>query len=189
MEGFLASLSADRVFHSYRNKPEANEMARLNTRAKANLEFAVRYLNAKLASIAIIEALALETGGDAPVSMLLGDLKTVNPLSDRIENFLPMPPAHEEIDSLLLDVLQEGRRLNSGGQLAASPLSAYLYLCVGLDGVMTMVQNAKLMFAGQIKPADFLQCLPRDPLETIIEGCSRIAISRAAALHTLRMRL
>lgn len=189
MEGFLASLSADRVFHSYRNHPEANEMARLNALAKANLEFAVRYLNVKLAAIAIIEALALETGGNTPVSMLLGDLKTMNPHSDRIEDFLSMPAAHEEIDPLLLDVLQEGWRLSSGGQLAASPLSAFLYLSVGLAGIGAIMQSVKEMFAGRISPADLLRSLPRDPLVAIINGCSRIALSRAAALHTLRMTL
>ncbi len=189
MEGFLATLSADRIFHSYRNQPAAHEMVRLSALAKANLEFAVCYLNAKLTAIAIVEALALETGGDVPISMLLGDLKTLNPHSDRIEDFLFMPAAHEEIDPLLLDVLQEGRRLSSGGQLAASPMSVFLYRSVGLAGIGEIVQSAKGMFAGRISPADFLRSLPRDPLVAIIDSCSRIALSRTAALHTLRMTL
>jgi hypothetical protein len=189
MEGFLASLRANRIFHSYRNKPEADEMARLEMLAQANLEFAVRYLNAKLVAIAVIEALALETGGDAPISMLLGDLQTLNPSSDRIEDFLSMPSATSRIDSLLLDVLQEGRRLSCGGHLAASPLSAFLYLSIGMEGIMAAAECAKRMFADQIAPADFLRQLPREPLRTIIDGCSRIAISRADALHALRIAL
>jgi hypothetical protein len=51
------------------------------------------------------------------------------------------------------------------------------------------MQSAKEMFADRISPANFLRSLPRDPLVAIIDACSRIALSRASALHTLRMTL
>ncbi len=186
MEGFLATLDPALVFHSYKNVPDAAEMARLTSRARANLEFSVHYLDAKLASIAIVEALSLETGGDAPVSMFLGDLRSVAEKSDRIEDFLPVPPPRADTDTLLLGVLEEGRQLSSGGSLAASPLSAFLYRCIGLDGVVALVADAKQMFAGTLTPLEFLRRQPRAPLLAIIDGCTRIALSRAGRLRRLQ---
>jgi len=189
MEGFLASLNPEHVFHSYQSVPDADEMARLTERTRANLEFSVNYLGAKLASISVVEALALETGGDAPVSMFLGDLKTVDVQSDRIEDFLPTPPARDDIDPLLLNVLEEGRRLSSGGALAASPLSVFLYRSIGLSGIAAMVDDAKQMFAGELRPVDFLKRQPQAPISAIIDGCTRIALSRAERLRGLLAKL
>lgn len=189
MEGFLGSLNPAHVFHSYRNVPDTDEMARLTGRARDNLEFSVNYLGTKLAAITIVEALALETGGDAPVSMFLGDLKTVEVKSDRIEDFLPLPPPRDDIDALLLNVLEEGRRLSSGGALAASPLSVFLYRSVGMEGIYAIVDDAKEMFAGKLRPADFLKRQPTAVISAIIDGCARIAISRIERLRDLRALL
>jgi hypothetical protein len=189
MEGFLAALDPDHVFHAYRGTPPAAEMARLAARAAANLRFAVGYLGAKLAAIAVVEAIALETGGDAPVSMFLGDIAAPDGRPDRVEDFLPVPPARDDLDSQLLAVLEKGRSLESSNDLTASPLTAYLYRALGPAGLHDLVVQARRMFAGELAPAAFLAGLPREPGDAVIEGCARIALTRANALRVLRGRL
>ena len=67
-----------------------------------NIAFSCHYLSAKIAAIAIIEALALETGGNCPVSMLLGDINCDQGKPDRAENFLPQIKNHPNLNLDLL---------------------------------------------------------------------------------------
>src|SRR6185503_15840396 len=93
MEGFLAHLPADRVFHAYAEEPGAAVHARRVARTTGNLELAVRYLRAKLYSIALVEAIAEATGGDVPLDYFMGGTKHPQRSGTldikRIEQFLP----------------------------------------------------------------------------------------------------
>ena len=75
MEHFLAQLPADRVFHAWGDEPSAGVHARRVARTTGNLELAVRYLRAKLYSIALVEAIADVTGGDVPLDFFMGGTK------------------------------------------------------------------------------------------------------------------
>ncbi len=74
MEAFLGTLTADRVFLQYEGEPTTEEHQRLLEVTARNLDFAARYLRAKLYPVAILEALAVETGGDAPLELFAGGL-------------------------------------------------------------------------------------------------------------------
>ncbi len=99
MEGFLGSLNPGSVFRDYNNTPDAGAHAALDAATARNLEFATRYLRMKIVSISVVEALAQATGGDCPVSMMLGDIRSNYGRPDRVEDFLPSPA----IDDSLLD--------------------------------------------------------------------------------------
>jgi hypothetical protein len=75
MESFLATLKAERVFHAYADEPKPEVHARRIARTAGNLELAVRYLRAKLYSIALVEAIAEVTGGDVPLDYFMGGIK------------------------------------------------------------------------------------------------------------------
>jgi hypothetical protein len=190
MEGFLASLNPENIFHHYQGYPDAEALAGLTERSRINLAFSVDYLGAKLASIAVVEALALATGGDAPVSMLLGDIADCEgKRPDRIEDFLSFLPPGPDVDLHLLAVLEKGRSRSSSSDLTASPLTAYLYRALGHDGLVSLGREARRMFGGELTPVEFLQRLPVEPVRAITEGCTRIALSRAHALQALRSTL
>ena len=78
MEGFLAWLPADRVFHSWSDEPKPEIHARRVARTAGNLELAVRYLRAKLYSIGLVEAIAQTTGGDVPLDYFMGPKERVH---------------------------------------------------------------------------------------------------------------
>lgn len=189
MEKFLGSLKAENIFHRYAHSPNDAEFAALVAAAEKNLSFAQHYLGAKLTSIAIIEALAVATGGDCPVSMFLGDIRSPDGRPDRVEDFLPPPGIHADIDIDILEVLKQGREREPNSDLSASPLTAYLYCRLGHQGTFSALEQAKRMFSEQLPELDFLRAIERETIGAIIAACMRIATSRREALRRLQQAL
>jgi len=189
MEGFLATLDADHIFHRYRDTPGATEFEELRVAARRNIAFAGSYLGSKVTTIAIIEALARMTGGDCPVSMLLGDIHGRDGRPDRVEQFLPPAPASASVDGQLLDVLETGRTTSSESDLTVSPLTAFVYRSLGVDGTVLARRQATRMFQGRISPRDFLAGLDRTMVRHVSKACAQIALSRTEALLAIEKRL
>ena len=186
MEKFLGSLNPDSIFHDYQGTPGEFEFGVLRAAARRNLEFACKYLGMKIVGIAAVEALAQATGGNCPVSMLLGDIRSPYGKPDRVEDFLPPPPADEsQLDAQLLGVLEKGRAIESASDLTASPLTSYVYRSLGNDGSLRALEQAKKMFAGELSARDFLGGLDREMVRSLTQACAHIAISRREALLAL----
>ncbi len=190
MEKFLASLNPESIFHSFKGVPNADQFEGLRAAARYNIAFASRYLGKKIVSIAVVEALAQVTGGDCPVSMLLGDIRSAYGRPDRAEDFLPPPAADESrLDAQLLDVLEKGRTKESASDLAVSPLTAYVYRSLGEAGTEAALAQAGKMFAGELPARDFLGGLERGMVRSLTEACAKIAVSRREALLNLAQSL
>jgi hypothetical protein len=185
MEQFLGALDPDHVFHRYHDTPGEAELAALAAAARRNLAFAGDYLGAKIVAIAIVEALALVTGGDCPVSMFLGDIRSPYGRPDRVEDFLPPLSSTAPVDSKLMGVLEKGRARESSSDLSTSPLTAFIYRWLGPDDVRHALLRAKQMFAGELAALDFLTGLDRAMVRAVTQACGRIALSRSHALHAL----
>ena len=186
MEKFLGSLNPDSIFHSFKGVPSAHQFEAMRAAARYNLAFASGYLGKKIVSIAVVEALAQVTGGDCPVSMLLGDIRSPYGRPDRVEDFLPPPPADEsKLDAQLLDVLEKGRARESASDLTVSPLTAFVYRSLGEEGTMQALAQARKMFAGELLARDFLGGLERGMVRSLTEACAQIAVSRREALLNL----
>lgn len=183
MERFLSTLNPAHVFQAHAGTPTPARMRALERAARRNLEFSSRYLGAKMVAAALVEALALATGGDCPVSMFLGDIKghgVARP--DRVEDFLPKAPQGIALDAKLLRVLKGGRSQASSNDLTDSPLAAFVYRCLGEDGMRRALDHAKRMFDGGLLPREFLRRLDGDMVKAVAEACAHIALSRRDAL-------
>jgi hypothetical protein len=189
MQCFLGGLKAERVFHHYANQPLAAEFQRLTRAADANIAFALDFLRLKMTSNSVIEALALETGGNGPVSMFLGDIRSSSGTPERVEDYLPPGPNPVGLDAQILHVLEHGRPEDSRNDLTVSPLTAYMYRCLGVADSLAAHQAAARMVSGELSPFDFLAGLPRGMLLAIIDACTPIALSRRDGLLSLRTRL
>jgi hypothetical protein len=189
MQGFLQGLQAPRVFHHYAGYPAPQEFQRLSATAAANIAFAVSFLQLKMTSIAIIEALALQTGGNCPVSMFLGDIRSAFGTPERVEDYLPRGPDTPGLNAQLLQVLEKGRPEDSRNDLTISPVTAYMYRCMGVDGSAAALALAHQMVNGDLSPAQFLATLPPDMLGSMIDACARIAPSRRDNLVALKASL
>lgn len=189
MEKFLSGLNPANIFHHYDHFPSDAEFARLNEAARKNLAFTCDYLGAKITSIAIIEALAMETGGNCPISMFLGDIRSPHGKPVCVEDFLPPAKTATDIKPELLEVLEKGRAQESSNDLTASPLTVFIYRCMGHDGSLQALQLSKCMFAGEMSAFEFLKSLDQEMIGAIADACAHIAISRREALLKLKIKL
>ena len=189
MQTFLEGLQAERVFQHYANQPSPEEFQRLTAAAGTNIAFAAAFLRLKIASISIIEALALATGGNGPVSMFLGDIRSSHGTPERVEDYLPAGPDSPELDAQLLLVLEKGRPEDSKNDLTISPLTAYMYRCLGDAGSARVLADARHMVAGETTPQAFLATLAPGMVASIIDACARIAVSRRERLLALKSAL
>lgn len=189
MQRFLDGLLASRVFQHYAGVPEPQTFRCLALAAGANIGFASAFLRLKITSIAIIEALALETGGNAPVSMFLGDIRATQGQPERVEDYLPPGPVAQGLDTQLLLLLEKGRPEDSRNDLTISPLTAYMYRCLGAEGSARARSLAQRMLLGDSSPRQFLAQLPPAMLNGIIDACARIAVSRRQRLQALKTGL
>lgn len=189
MHTFLSHLNPANIFQGYGPVLPLPELVQWHARARYNIKFALNYLDAKLVTIAIIEALVLSTGMDCPVSMFLGDIDDADGKPERVEDFLPQVFTEQTLDHALLRVFDKGRAQTSSNDLTASPLTAYIYRHMGHEGVRRALASARTMFDGQATARSFLQGLPREMLLSISRACAQIALSRREALLALEAEL
>ena len=88
-------------------------------------------------------------------------------------------------DPKLLRVFEKGRTLESANDLTSSPLTAFMYRSLGHAGTQQALEQARRMFDASLAPREFLQALDRGMVRAVIDACSRIAVSRKAALQEL----
>jgi hypothetical protein len=204
MEGFLAWLPAEQVFHSWNGEPRPEVHARRVARTTGNLELAVRYLRAKLYSIGLVEAITEITGGDVPVDYFMGgtkvprsppnEMRQIRPTEPtgsmkRISQFLPSLPNAHDLDPPLHRLLAEGRASESSFDTGPSPLGAFLYATVGERAVMSGVEMAKRWWAGAGEPAELLASQPKQPVAAIARAAANIIDTRRDRLFALAERL
>ena len=185
MDRFLSNLSPASVYQSFDGYPHNDIIDRLQTAAGRNISFAVSYLRAKIATIAIVEACASCTGGDCPVSMLLGDIRGSDGKPDRVEDFLPQAPVGPDFHADLLQVLERGRSVNSRTDLTESPVTAFVYRSLGHEGTESLMESARALYADRMTPLEFLRSTDRGTVLAIIRACSKIALSRSESLRSL----
>jgi hypothetical protein len=185
MEKFLSSLKPNQIFHRYSNSPSKEKLSQMHLTAGKNIAFSCHYLSAKIAAIGIIEALALETGGNCPVSMFLGDINCDQGKPERAEDFLPQIKNHPNLNLDLLYVLEGCRGKESKCDLTSSPLTAFVYRSLGDENMAMAFDQANKMFNQEVSCIAFLKSLNPELVSAIIEACSQIAISRAPQLQAL----
>jgi len=190
MEGFLASLPAERVFHTWGDEPKPEIHARRVARTTGNVALAVRYLRAKLYSIALVEALAELTGGDVPLDYFMGGGKSSTRTdAKKIESYLPFLGSAKDLDPPLQRLLAEGRASESSFDTKPSPVGAFLHSTVGEAAVMKGVETAKRWWAGAGDAASFIAAQPPKPVAAIARAAANIIDTRCDRLFALAERL
>jgi hypothetical protein len=186
MEAFLSWLPAERVFHTWGGEPEAEKYRGMVARVTTNLELAVRYLRAKLFSIAMVEAIADITGGDVPLDYFMGGGKSPSrPEMRRIEQFLPDLRDRADLDPPLHRLLAEGRASESSFDISPSPLGAFLHVSIGEAAMMDGVAEAKRWWNGEITALEFLATQDPESVVAILSAAAEIVETRKTQLDQL----
>jgi hypothetical protein len=190
MESFLSTLKPERVFRTWADEPSPEVHAQRLVNTRINIGLAVRYLRAKLHSTALIEALALESGGDAPVEYFMGGIPGPSgEIVRRIEMYLPQVTTMVPGDRVLLGLLQGGRSTASSFDVSPSPLATFLFRTVGEEAMMTGLERARQWWRGELTARQFLQGEPRLPVRQLAEAAAQIADTRSGALRALLLLL
>lgn len=189
MLGFLTGLEPQRVFSQYKGEPSDEKYQRLLAGADRNLKTARDYLGIKLVTAVILEAFAMATGGDAPISLFLGDLDPHGP-GGNIEDYLPeVSKDKKPKDDRLFALLSEGRANESYFDLKNSPLSCFIYQHLGIEECRVVKSKTEELIAGSISPEGFLAGLPREMVSAVASAIGTMAWTRKAALDSLMARL
>ena len=164
--------------------------ARLGERANHNLTVGRYYLNAQLVSIALLEAVALSTGGDCAWELFYGSKKrsredTPISLDDMLlpsDVSLDKTPVATEVYSLLKD----GRQLRSRFDRKTNALAAYLYGSLRSKEFGIILEYSQQFFKRQIKADEFLTLFSKRVVETVLISLTRTATTRVEAIEDLR---
>ena len=184
MEGFLTFLDPDSIFCQYLGSPPADEYRTIVDLGHRNVGVAREYLGIKLLTVAVLEALAEISGGDAPISLFMGDINTVEE-GGKISDHLPEAKAEKDrpIEQTLYNLLALGRASVSSFDLRNSPLSLFIYLRLGTDGFHGRLREAKRMFDGKLDTTEFLKGFSGELITDVARACGEMAFTRREALR------
>lgn len=188
---FFQTLEPERVFRSYRDTPNPGILKSLTEQVNINLNIAVRYIEVKLLTIGIMEAIAELSGGDAPISMLLGESDTSG-AQEHIEDFLKAPAFRIDPDkcraNMVYRLLATGKS-QSGFDMASSPLATYVHDVLGEEQALQLCCEAMRYFKDECSAVSFLSKIAPTLTDAIINACSSICTTRADRLRDLQAKL
>ncbi|MCD6284745.1 MAG: hypothetical protein J7M39_02380 [Anaerolineae bacterium] len=185
METFLNQLDPDTIFNRYLGQPPLGQYERMRALAHRNVHTGRQYLGLKLLAIGVLEALAIVSGGDAPVALFMGTLGETDD-GRRLDDFLPDVSAVPSVDemSTLFGLLAFGRASSSSFDMQNSPLSLFLFKLLGWDQAQMLLGEAKAMFAGEIDARESLARMPTGMVVSVANACAAMANTRSAALRS-----
>jgi hypothetical protein len=181
---FLDALDPDLVFHRYKGYPEHSIYEKMVQQAYRNVKIARQYLMIKLVSITMLEALAEASGGDAPLSLFMGEIPVDGENLRRLEDFLPKVSTSSLADcsSPMYKLLKSGRNSETIFDLKNAPLSFFLYCNLSPDRIQQLKLLGDSMFNGAITAHEFLSAIDGRVLAMVARACAALARTRQKAL-------
>jgi len=185
MSRFLNSLDPNVIFNRYHDTPSLEAYTEMVRLAHQNVHTARQYLDVKLLTADILEALAELTGGDAPMALFMGDIDAAGKDYVRMEDFLPLPATSclEDDGSPIFRLLAYGRASASSFDMSHSPMSLFIYRNLGMQDSQRLLGFAESMFQGRLEPEAFLDQLPTAVVVPVVTACAVMATTRSAALR------
>jgi hypothetical protein len=190
MYGFFKHfISPEKVFESFRGTPTQKEIDWKLQICTQNISIATKYISAKLYTQSVVAAFALLSGGDAPISLFLGDL-SVDKEMERfppIKAFLPKTPAYDVqiCDPTVYAILYHGRKSEFQFDTRESLLAAYLYRCMGDDGIAEVLNRLKMAPLEKVDAMKILKSLPLGTLEVVGGALKKLALSRSSKIQEI----
>ena len=184
MDAFFTNLDVETVFGQYRGVPADEDYERMVRLARTNIRVANIYLQIKILGITILEALACATGGDAPLSLFMGDGPREGVSIKRLEYFLPEldDPTWINHTSTIYQLLESGRTGEASFDMKNSPLSLFVYKAVPPEQITRYLQLSRDFYSGALSPIDFLNQIDQTVIRPIARASSIMVYTRRQAL-------
>jgi len=198
METFFRTVDTRVIFHCYDGVPDAREYQRLTAAAEKNIRLAWRYVSIKLLAQSVLEALAEETGGDAPLSLFMGDapFSLKGDAGDaeasaggdinerRLEKFLPPIEIAPWVapDEEFHQLLEVGQQRGPGFGMNTAPLSLFIFRRMAPQQIERAMRLSQEMFAGRLSHRDFLRELGPGLVAPIARASAAMVATRREKL-------
>lgn len=184
MATFLMRLNPDFIFNQYRGIPSDEEYRSMAHYARNNIIIGREYLMLKILDTAILEALAKATGGDAPLSLFLGDIPREGVNMKRLEYYLPDVAEPDWVDhnSIIYHLLEAGRSGDTSFDMKNSPLSLFIYKVMSPENIKAACVRAQEFFDGKLSAHDFLMGFDPAVIQPIARASSIMVFTRRQAL-------
>jgi hypothetical protein len=187
MRGFFAILDPALIYHAYRDLPTGETIGQWQAVAERNLRLAIDYLDAKLLAVAMLEAVAELSGGDAPIALFTGDLPVDDGEQEVLANHLPAmsrPTWLDETNPVYL-LLKDGRVEASSFDLRNSPLALFMYLRIKPADLMVCIQAANRYFQRGMTAREFLAGFDGKLVADILHAIGSMVPTRKALLEQM----
>jgi hypothetical protein len=187
MAGFMNFLKPELVFRQFQGEPDDQTYQGMVEQARKNIEVARLYLESKLVTNGILEALSLRLGQDVSLAIMMGELPnsgiSIGRLGDSFPDLLkPFQPT-TDIETEVFYLLEVGRSNGNTYDLKNSPLATFVVKYIGFDGIRQMKERSQEFFKGTISSEDFLASCNTDMTKIIINEVIKLLDNRKAALR------
>ncbi len=184
MEAFFLGLDPDTVFNQYQGIPSDEDYRHMARCARNNIIIAREYLKLKILATVILEALAIATGGDAPLSLFMGDVPREGVSIKRLEYFLPDVDEPEWVDhnSVIYHLLEAGRSSDTSFDMKNSPLALFVYKTMSPEKIAQSLIRAQEFFDERLSAHDLLMELDPAVVQPIAQASSIMVFTRRQAL-------
>jgi hypothetical protein len=190
MLNFLNSLVPEQIFHQHKSEPSTERLHNLFENTRKNLRIAKLYLESKILTIGILEALSFRIGRNTPLSTLIGEIPVQGMIIPTLDHFLPQIPRpfvpDDPLEEIVLDVLTYGRQMDTTYDLKNSPITAFLVRAIGFQKMEEMYESLKDFYEEKIGPEDFLDSCDEFVLNSVIEGVIKIFEQRTIYLRKIK---
>lgn len=191
MTGFFQFLDPESLYMSFRDEEHKASIKKKTEAARDNILIALTYMRCKSLAMGVIASIAELSGGDAPIALFLGDLPERHYASVCIEDILDVsykPADGIESNEIVLQLLRDGREVESSFDVKNSPVSAFLYRHLGDEGLEKCIKHA-------VHPMDasnaraLLKMIPKEVATEIVSACAEIATTRTEVLEQVIQEL
>lgn len=159
-------------------------------RARYNLKNGAEYMKAFFLSVSLIEAIAQETGGDAPYELFVGAKKSSREHTPpEIGQFLPIeesPKFKSAEEEDVYRVLKNGRIVRAKFDRKECPLGAFLYHHLQQANLFEVFfQYAVSFHKNEMKGREFVQKFPPELAQLVLVAISKLAPNRSQKILSL----
>lgn len=180
---FFKSLDPDTVFNNFKNYPPEKKVILLKEMANRNVSIGRDYLKIKLVAIGMIEAISHTTGGNAPMSLFMGDIRRREQKIERMEDYLgAQGEVSKDIDQDVMLILESGRAQESSFDMKGSPLPAFIYKHMGKSKIDELFPHVLEFFHESIDSRSLLKSYPKFILERVFLACAEVSSTRKEKL-------
>lgn len=182
---FLKFLDPSVVFNQYKGVPTELDLGSLTIQAKLNLSLAVLYMKYKIVASALLEILAVLTGGDGPIDYFLGSISSPVKMS----SFLPQRPPPVGLNErmeLVFNFLTGGRGSRTVFDMEESPIASLIMTYIyDEDQLEELYTKCNAYFEQKIDAQELLRTYPKGVVADVATAMSKIAASRKDLLQAL----